>query len=74
MIRKQLGARLKKLRISKTNLSQEAFAYSIDMDRTYYSSVENGKRNVSLLNIQKIANGLKIPLEELFHDIDQEDV
>lgn len=74
MIRKQLGAKIKELRISKTNLSQEEFAYSIDMDRTYYSSVENGKRNISLLNIQKIANGLKVSLEELFQNIEKEEV
>ncbi len=74
MIRKKFGARLKKLRTSKTNLSQEEFAYSISMDRTYYSSVENGKRNISLLNIQKIANGLKISLEELFHNIEKDEM
>lgn len=74
MIRKQFGTKIKKLRISKTNLSQEEFAYSIDMDRTYYSSVENGKRNISLLNIQKIANGLKVSLEELFQNIEEEEV
>lgn len=74
MIRKQFGSRLKKLRVTKTKLSQEEFAYSISMDRTYYSSVENGKRNISLLNIKKIADGLGITLEEMFRDIEQEDV
>ena len=74
MIRKQLGTRLKKLRMSKIKLSQEEFAYSINMDRTYYWSVENGQRNISLLNIQKIANGLNVSLEELFHNIEQEEV
>ena len=44
----------------------EKFALSIDMDRTYYASVESGKRNISLNNIEKIANGLNISLEELF--------
>ena len=72
MIRKQLGFKLKKLRIAKTQLSQEEFAYSIDMDRTYYSSVENGKRNISLLNIKKIADGLGVTLEEMFQDIEKE--
>ena len=48
------------------NLSQEKFALSIDMDRTYYASVESGKRNISLNNIEKIAKGLDISLEELF--------
>ena len=74
MIRKQFGSKLKKLRVSNTQLSQEEFAYSINMDRTYYSSVENGKRNISLLNIEKIANGLGITLEELFRNIEQEDI
>ena len=73
MIRKQFGQKLRKLRKEKTDLSQEEFAYSINMDRTYYSSVENGQRNISLLNIQKIANGLGITLEELFKDLENEE-
>jgi Predicted transcriptional regulators len=47
-------------------MSQEKFALSIDMDRSYYASVESGKRNISINNIEKIANGLNITLEELF--------
>ena len=50
-------------------LSQEKFALSINMDRTYFASVESGKRNISITNIEKIANGLGITLEELFKDI-----
>ena len=73
MIRKQFGQKLRKLRKEKTDLSQEEFAYSINMDRTYYSSVENGQRNISLLNIQKIANGLGITLEELFKGLENEE-
>lgn len=72
MIKEKFGKRLKKLRKEKTNLSQENFAYQIDMDRTYYSSVENGKRNISLENIEKIAKGLNITLEELFKNIEEE--
>ena len=49
----------------KMNISQEKFALSIGMDRTYYSSVEAGKRNVSLQNIKKIADGFKISISEL---------
>ena len=74
MIRKQLGIKLKNLRVTKTHLSQEEFAYSIDMDRTYYSSVENGNRNISLLNIKKIADGLGVTLEEMFQGVEKEDV
>lgn len=65
MITKQFGERIKELRNTK-GLSQEKFALSIDMDRTYYASVESGKRNISLNNIDKIARGLGISLEELF--------
>ena len=65
MVKERFGQRIKKLRNAK-GISQEKFALSIDMDRTYYASVENGKRNISINNIEKIANGLVIKLEELF--------
>lgn len=65
MITKRFGERIKELRNAK-GMSQEKFALSIDMDRTYYASVESGKRNVSINNIDKIAHGLGITLEELF--------
>ena len=55
MIAKQLGDRIKELR-KETGLSQEKFALKIDMDRTYFATVESGKRNISLQNIEKIAN------------------
>ena len=68
MIKKKLGLRLKELR-QKTFLSQEAFALSINMDRTYYASIESGKRNVALINLEKIAKGFKVSLSELFKGI-----
>ena len=68
MIIKKFGERVKKLRLQK-NMSQEKFALQISMDRTYLASVESGKRNISLENISKIANGFGITLEELFKGI-----
>lgn len=68
MITTKLGERIKQIRLSK-GISQEKFALSIEMDRTYYASVESGKRNISIINIEKIANGLGISLEELFKGI-----
>lgn len=68
MIKEKLGSRIRELRI-RENLSQEKFALMIDMDRTYLASVENGKRNISLENIYKIANGFHITMEELFRGI-----
>ena len=52
MITIVLGNRLRELR-SKTGLSQEKFALKISMDRTYYASVEAGKRNISIRNVKK---------------------
>lgn len=68
-IKEKFGYRIKELRQTR-NLSQEKFALQIDMDRTYLASIESGKRNVSLENISKIANGFKISLEELFRGIE----
>ena len=65
----KFGQRIRELR-QKTGLSQEKFSLKIGMDRTYYASVENGKRNISIANIQKIADGLNISLSELFSAID----
>lgn len=64
-IQEKLGYAIKKLR-KNNSISQEKFALSIGMDRTYFSSVESGKRNISIQNIEKIANGLDISISELF--------
>lgn len=67
-IRKSFGQKIQSLRKEK-GISQEKFALMIDMDRTYYASVESGKRNISLLNIKKIADGLNTSISSLFEDI-----
>lgn len=68
MIKILFGQRVQQLR-KQLNLSQEKFALSIGMDRTYLASIESGKRNVSLENIYKIANGLGITLADLFKNL-----
>ena len=70
MIQKKFGKAIKSLR-EKQRLSQEKFALKIGMDRTYYASVESGKRNISLINIEKIAIGLDIKLYELFKYLEE---
>lgn len=64
----KFGQRIRELR-QKTGLSQEKFALMIGMDQTYFSSVESGKRNISLLNIKKIADGLEITVDKLFENL-----
>lgn len=68
MITVELGKKIKQLRMKK-GLSQEKFALEIGMNRTYFASVEAGKRNISICNIKKIADGLEISLSELFEGL-----
>lgn len=68
MLTKYLGDRIRELR-KAIGLSQEKFSLKIGMDRTYFASVEAGKRNISLNNIKKIADGLDVTLSELFKNI-----
>lgn len=68
MITNKIGNRIRELR-NQMGLSQEKFAQKICMDRTYFASVELGKRNISIVNIEKIANGLNVSLSDLFKDI-----
>ena len=68
MITKDLGNRIRELR-QKTGLSQEKFALKIEMDRTYFASVEAGRRNIAIHNIKKIADGLGVTLSKLFEGI-----
>ena len=64
MVVDDFANRIKELR-QQQGLSQEKFALKID----YYASVEAGKRNVSIKNIKKIADGFEISLEELFKNM-----
>ena len=64
-IKKSFGDALKQIR-SEKNISQEKFALQINMDRTYYASVEAGRRNISIENSEKISKGYHIPISEIF--------
>ena len=61
----RVGLRIKELRGAR-GVSQEAFAYSIGMSRTYFAEVEVGRRNVSVENIDRIARGLGVSMREFF--------
>ncbi len=62
---KNFGNNVKKYRI-QANLSQEKLAELAGLHRTYISDVERGLRSISLNNIQKIADSLKIDTYKLF--------
>lgn len=65
-LKKDFGERLRQLRKGK-GLSQETLALACELDRTYIGGVERGERNISLVNIYKIANALGVSARELFH-------
>ena len=67
-VRQQLGKRIKQLR-EERGLSQRKFSLMIGMDRSYLISVEGGKRNVAVDNLNKIARGLDVSLSELFDGV-----
>ncbi|WP_445737271.1 helix-turn-helix domain-containing protein [Mariniflexile sp.] len=67
-IKVNFGKRVKQLRLSK-GYSQEKLAEISDLDRTYVPGIEAGKRNVSLIVIEKIANAFEISISELMNNI-----
>lgn len=63
-LQRHFGERVRQLRKQK-ELSQEALALACELDRTYIGGVERGERNISLLNIHKIAGALGIAARDL---------
>ena len=56
-------------RREKLGVSQEEFADMCGLDRTYVGGVERGERNLSLINIEKIAQTFKVSLSDLFRGV-----
>ncbi len=67
-IKQKIGNRIRMLR-KQRGYSQEHFAHLCDLDRTYIASIEQGKRNVSIVNLEKIAKAFGITISELLEDI-----
>lgn len=66
-ILRSFGLRLRGLR-EQAGLSQEQLADLAAVHRTYVSSVERGHRNISLANIQALADALGVPVQQMFVD------
>lgn len=60
----QFGQKIHSVR-NERRISQEKLAELSELDRTYISSVERGQRNISILNIIKIADALGVPVSSL---------
>ena len=66
-INEKIGQRILSLRKAQ-NLSQEALAHKSDVDRTYMTGVETGKRNVTVKVLEKIILGLETDFASFFDD------
>ena len=66
MIQEKVGLRIKELRI-KLGISQEELAARANLDRTYITSVERGKRNISIGTLEKIVLQLNCTMHEFFN-------
>ncbi len=64
-IKKRFGSAIKKRRL-ELRISQEELAARAQLHRTYIGDIERGARNLSLENIEKVANGLELEVSTLF--------
>ena len=67
-IRIRFGRAIRRIR-AEQGINQEEAAERCGLHRTYYSGVERGVRNVSLVNIEKIAKGMRTSLPRLFENV-----
>jgi transcriptional regulator with XRE-family HTH domain len=66
-IRVRIGLRIKQLR-ANAGLTQDQLAYAINLSRSYLAEVETGKRNISIVNLERICDGLQVSLTDFFAD------
>lgn len=64
-IKLKVGQRIRELR-KELGLSQEGLAYKADVDRTYVTDVENGRRNISVEVLERLINALNISVSDFF--------
>jgi transcriptional regulator with XRE-family HTH domain len=69
-IQTAFGTALRELRAER-GMSQESLALDAGLNRGYYSGVELGKRNIALVNIEKLATALDLPVSEIFQRAEQ---
>lgn len=66
----KFGERVREIRKEK-GLSQEELAHKADLHRTYIGMIERAEKNITLLNIEKIAIALEVNISKLFKDLEE---
>lgn len=65
----KFGDRVREIRKGK-GLSQEELSFKADLHRTYIGMIERAEKNITLVNIEKIANALEVSINDLFDEKD----
>ncbi|HAO45450.1 MAG TPA: transcriptional regulator [Chitinophagaceae bacterium] len=65
-IKLKIGQRIRELR-KELGISQESLAYKAEVDRTYVTDVENGRRNVSVEILERLIKALEVSISEFFN-------
>jgi len=71
MLKEIIGKRIRDLRITKIDMSQEEFCNKLGLDRTYLSRLESGKQNITISKLNQICNGLQTSLKDFFDTFDE---
>lgn len=64
LISKKLGENIKKIR-TKKGMSQGDICQALDMDRGYMSAIENGKKNITIQQVERLAQALCVSTDQL---------
>lgn len=67
-ILKNFGERVRQLRKQK-DISQEELAFRAGLHRTYIGMIERAEKNITLLNIEKIAKALDVNISDIFNEL-----
>ena len=64
LISQKLGKNIKRIRMQK-GMSQGDICRALDMDRGYMSAIENGKKNITISQLERLAQALGVSVDEL---------
>ena len=64
LISKKLGDNIKKIR-NRKGMSQGDICRALDMDRGYMSAIENGKKNITISQLERLAQALEVSVDKL---------
>jgi len=63
-ISKKLGANIKRIRLRR-KMTQGDICRKLNMDRSYMSAIEGGKKNITIVKLEELANALDVSVDEL---------